>query len=349
MKNVFLFYSLLISALLLWSCEEEDPTPPDNQTPFSDGVFISCEGGFGQGNASVYFLNPPRMEFTPGIYNIVNQQPVGDVLQSMEFENEKAYLVVNNSGKILQVDDETFLQSGIIEGLSAPTEMDVVDDKGYIGSLYSEHIVVADMNSLELTDSLYLGVQSNLVRESDNRLWVLSQSEYQSRTKDHIYYINLATSIVDSIEVSANPISWAYDDKDHLYVFCQGDETNGEPAMYSISTINPAVTQKIDLDAPSGLFSQIAYDEFGKRILIQLEDGIYSFQPGNAEVSETPLIEGSDHAFLYGLGISPENGDIYLGDAKDFSSAGMVYIYSSDGQPKASLSVGIGPNNFYFE
>ncbi len=349
MKNVFLFMTLFVGASLFWSCNKDEPKPSDTIDSFDDGVFITCEGGFGLGNASVYFLHPEKKTYIPEIYNAVNRGPVGDVLQSIAFDDDKAYLVVNNSGKILQVNKKTFLKTGTIEGLSSPTEIEIEDNKGYIGSLYSQHILVADMKKLIIADSIYVGEQSNRILEEDNRLWILSQSDWQGRTKDHIYYINLSDSSLDSIKVGSNPFDWAYDDNDQLFVYCQGVESGDAPAIYSVDTKALAVDRKTEVSVSRGFFSKMAYDEYQKRILIQLSDGIYTYKPGEAKVSSSPLVGLSDVQNLYGLGVSPDNGDIYVGDARDFSSAGMVFIYTRDGQPQSSLPVGVGPNHFYFK
>lgn len=349
MKNVFIIMMSFLGASLFWSCDKDDPAPPDTIESFENGVLITCEGGFGLGNATVYFLDPERMGYVPQIYNTVNQEPLGDVLTSISFDDDKAYLVVNNSGKIVQVKKNTFFKIGTIKGLSNPTEIEIEDDKGYIGSLFSRHILVADMNSLAIMDSIYIGEQSNRILEDDNRLWILSQSDWRGRAKDHIYYIDLSDSSLDSVKIGSNPMDWAYDDDNQLFVYCQGIDSGDGPAIYTIDTKTFAVKRKTEVNGTASFFSKIAFDEYQKRILIQLPDGIYTYKPGDAEVSGSPLIDLADVMNLYGLGVSPENGDIYVGDARDFSGAGMVYIYSREGQPKSSFQAGVGPNNFYFD
>lgn len=348
MNNRLLFLPILILFSILSSCEKESVDKPQEQEPFDDGVFISCEGAFGSGNATVYFLDPAQSVYYANIFNSTNNTLVGDVLQSIHFDNDKAYLVVNNSGKIIEVDDETFVQSRTIEGLSSPTEIVTSGNKGFIGSLYSQHILVTDLNSLTITDSLFLGVQSNKITEEDNHLWILSQSEYQGRVKNQLYSIDIANGQVDSIGIGSNPLDWAYDD-DRIYVYCQGEESVDDPGIYTINTVDHVVEKTTNLNVETGYFSKIAYDDYKERLLVQLSDGIYSYDPGSGTLSTSPLMTLADVQFLYALAISPDDGDIYVGDAKDFNSAGAVYIYSSDGQAKGSLPVGIGPNNFYFE
>lgn len=350
MKNLILLLAILSSTFLIWSCEKEDATPQDDLIDsLREGVFISCEGAFGQGNAVVYFLDDRKSQIIPEVYNFVNQKLVGDVLHSMEFEDDKVYLVVNNSGKIIQVTRETFLETGVIEGLTAPTEMEVEDGKGYIGSLYSRHILVADINTLSVTDSIFLGEQSNQIFEEDNRLWVLSQSEYQGRVKDHIYYVNLSDRSVDSVKVGSNPTNWALGDDEQLYVYCRGAESSDDPAIYSIGISSQSMEHKTELDVPSDFYGRVAFDDAGDRLLIHLPGGVYTSQRGSGQLSGTPLIDLSQIQNLYGLDVDPDNGDIFIGDARDFSTSGTVNVFTSDGQPKGGFAAGIGPNHFYFE
>lgn len=350
MQKVLLIPAYLLTFLVFWSCEKDDPVPPDDTIgSFEDGVIISCEGGFGQGNAVVYYLDVQRSEYVPEIYSMVNQEPLGDVLQSIDFESNKAHLVVNGSGKIIQVDRETFVRSGSLEGLSSPTEMEIEDGVGYIGSLYSQHILVADMTAMTITDSIFIGEQSNFLHEEDNRLWILSQSEYQGRTKDHIYYANLTDHTVDSVAVGAHPIDWTYGEDGNLYVYCRGSENTDNPGIYVLDIDSQSLVGKVDVPASVDFFGKLAYDEVNERLLVHLSDGLYTLDAGAEQLNPTAIVDLTNVQYVYGLGVAPWNGDIYIGDARDFSSAGMVFIYSSDGAPKVSFSVGLGPNNFYFD
>src|SRR5690606_12389923 len=131
--------------------------------------------------------------------------------------------------------------------------------------------------------------------------------------------------------------------------YCVGSDATDGPAIYSVHSETQSMDQHIELNAPADFFGQLAFDDVNDRLLVQLPGGIYTIQPGSGELSNTPLIDLSQTQYVYSLEAAPGSGDIYIGDALDFSSSGEVYIYYSDGQPKGSFSVGIGPNNFYFE
>ncbi len=51
---------------------------------------------------------------------------------------------------------------------------------------------------------------------------------------------------------------------------------------------------------------------------------------------------------LYALGVDPKTGEVYLGDALNYSSEGKVYIYNTDGSMKTSINAGISPGQFIF-
>lgn len=348
MKNTFLFFALA-TILMILSCDKDDPIPNNPIQTFDNGVFISFEGGFGQGNAVVYFLDQQRGEYVPEIFRTVNQKPIGDILQSIHFDDDKAYLVVNNSGKIIEVNQKTFEETGTIEGLNAPTEIDIENGKGYIGSQYSDHVLVADMGSLTITDTLYVGESSYLLKEEDGRLWILSQSEYQGRVKNQIYYIDLASQTLDSVAVGPNPLQWAFGDDDELFVYCSGIENGDAPAIYTINTESQTVENNTQLNVEGGNFGRITYDDFSDRLLVQMPDGIYEYKPAQG-LGTTAIIPLHEIQYLYAMNVDPENGRIYLGDARDFASSGAVYIFTGDGQPFGSIpQAGIGPNHFYFE
>lgn len=347
--NKSLFF-ILVSAILAFSvaCDTDSPEP-DNPTidRYEDGIFITCEGGFGSGNATVFFIDPRQGLFAPDIYLDANGEMPGDVLNSATFRNGKTYLVMNNSGNILVVDQPTFEKEGSIEGLSAPTELQIDGSTGYIGNLFSEYIITADMGSLEISDSLHIGVSSEKIQLDGDQLYILSQSEYMGRVKDHIYFLDLNSHEVDSVEVGFNPIDWAYDGTSHLYVYCQGKE-NGEGAgIYSVNTSSGEVEFEEKLEK-GGFFGLITYDLYNDRILFSQEGGIYSYNPASQTMDSNPVIPFNEIEMLYGLDTDPLSGDIYTGDARDFTQSGVVRIYSENGQLGAMLETGVGPNHFYF-
>ena len=51
---------------------------------------------------------------------------------------------------------------------------------------------------------------------------------------------------------------------------------------------------------------------------------------------------------FYKIAVNPENGDIYVSDAKTYVQNGTVYRYSSDGVLLSSFDAGICPGFMLF-
>ena len=111
MNNKFLKISLFVSAILfgLTSCNDNDDPTPLPKGDYEKGFFISNEGNFGTPNASITFMAKDMLQPSHNVYSSINNHALGDVLQSLTFNDDYAYLVVNNSNKIEVVDRYTFI------------------------------------------------------------------------------------------------------------------------------------------------------------------------------------------------------------------------------------------------
>jgi hypothetical protein len=84
-----------------------------------------------------------------------------------------------------------------------------------------------------------------------------------------------------------------------------------------------------------------------KDILYFIESGIRKMAITDNMIPALPFIEFAS-ASVYGLGVDPETGHIFVGDAKDFKSAGEVLIYNKSGDFVTSFAAGVAPSGFSF-
>ena len=100
-----LFLSVL--SILAVSCLKlPDPVIVDVEESYlsGPGVFILNEGNFKSGNGSLSFFSYDSSKLYNNTFLSINQRPLGDVPYSMNIGGSRAYIVVNNSGKIEVVD-----------------------------------------------------------------------------------------------------------------------------------------------------------------------------------------------------------------------------------------------------
>lgn len=342
--KVAYFLSMLV---VVNACKKDKPEDQIQPTPVitnSTGVYIVNEGTFNFGTAKISYYNIATDVVTGDLFKPANNRSLGDVAQSMCFFNNKAYVVVNNSGKIEVVDPKTFVASATISGLKSPRYfLPVSDNKAYVTDLFSNSLAVVDLTTNTITKNIpCIGWTEQLVLASDKAF----VTNYNS---DKLYVVNTATDVIDdSIAVAYSCASITKDKNGHLWVLSSGNEKkNVFPELFKINPANNKVELSIRFstltDSPSRLCMNGSLD-----VLYYLaKDGVYKLSIDNAQLPTAPIIN-KDNYNLYGLGVDPKTETIYIADAVDYVQVGKIYRYNPDGSLVNSFAAGIIPSNFYF-
>ena len=128
-----IFFVLLTTACMHWDYGyEEDFTAP------KQGLFITNEGNFQYGNATLSFYDPAKDTVQNEIFFRANAMKLGDVAQSMLIKDDMGWVVVNNSHVVFAINTTTFKEVGRITNLTSPRYMHFVSDtKAYITQLWA--------------------------------------------------------------------------------------------------------------------------------------------------------------------------------------------------------------------
>ncbi|MGY8916265.1 MAG: DUF5074 domain-containing protein, partial [Flavobacteriales bacterium] len=101
MKSTSILAAILMLGLLSMSCSNDDSvTPKEPLGAYESGILISNEGPFGNGTGTVTFIANDLTLTESSIYNKVNGEDLGNIVQSIGFDEDQAYIVANNSNKI---------------------------------------------------------------------------------------------------------------------------------------------------------------------------------------------------------------------------------------------------------
>jgi len=337
---------LLIFIGLFSACvpEPESPTPVAGQNLLNDRddfVYVINEGNFRWGNATLTAINLTQNFVTSDLYYLANQQPLGDVFQSMTYANGSFWMVVNNSGKVEKIDKQSLKSLGVIGGLRSPRYLCALPNhKAYISDLYEQAITVVDLSTLQIKGKIALPGWTEEMLSEDSIVWVTNIK------KEYIYRINTQTDVIkDSIEIGMGGNSLGKDAQGRLWVYATGAEGIGAK-LVCLNSVNKEIIKSFSFLSSGGGNLKISTD--GQTLYWLRAGGVWKMGVEDIALPSEPWIE-QDLQNAYGLGVHPTTGDIFIADAMDYVQAGKVIQYSNAGIQKGSWKVGVIPNGFLFQ
>lgn len=349
--NIKHVVSILAIGLVISSCENDDNSPVLPSGDYADGILISNEGPFSNGTGTVSFISTDFETVENAIYNKVNTEDLGNIVQSIGFTDSKAYVVANNSNTIAVVDRFTFEKEAVIStGLNNPRYFISVNGKGYVtnwGDTADEtddYVAIINLttNSIEGTIPVEFGPEE--ITNRANTIYVAHQGGFGQNNK--ISVIDSGTDEVSTIiSVGDVPKAIQLDASNNLWVLSAGKPSyTGEETAGSLSRINTTTNEvEATLDFTTTEHpNHLGYD--GTNLFYTLDGAAYSIA---TSATELPTEKHFDGIGTYAMTV--RDGRLYTTDAKDFASNGSISIYDLNTKAEIkTIEVGIIPGGIYF-
>jgi DNA-binding beta-propeller fold protein YncE len=358
-----LIYLLLPILLTLTGCMKDDQLWDFEQPLYhipTKGIFITNEGNFMYGNASLTYYDPETREVINDVFFNTNNIPLGDVAHSMTIHDNMGYVVVNNSGRIYIFDTRTFEIKGKITGLTSPRYIHFISEsKAYVTDLYARSIAVVNPATGEVTGAIP-------VSNGDHDFY--QHATEQMLQYDRFVFTNCwsydnqvlvidseSDRVVDSIEVLKQPNSMVLDRDHTLWVLCDGG-TPGSPYGSEAPGLLKIIAgtteaQIVQSFSPEQMPSELKINGGGDTLYFINRD-VYRYAVNGSADPELLIsspYEGSGVTGFYALDVDPVSSEIYVADAIDFVQRGMVYRFSAEGCPVDTFQTGIAPGAFCFK
>ena len=304
-------------------------------------VLIGNEGNFQNGNASLSSYNINTQQTTSNIYQAINQEVIGDVLHSIYHSDHLLYLVVNNSGKVIAIDDESLEKKMEIRNLISPRKIIKVDNsKFYISDLYASEVTVYNNYDGAVGKIPVDGWCEDIIIQN-------GKAYISNITNNQLYVVNTSNdNIFDSISVGSNPISIKEDSRGNIWVLCQGNLTNNEnPSISIIETNTNLILKSFCLTNNFSYPSSLEIDIQTNQIYF-INKHIYKIQNLDDTVANEIWFNNNNN--YYNLKINPYTKDVYITDAKDYVQNGTLYIIDSIGKFVEEIATGIIPKSIVF-
>ncbi len=338
----------LVGLATLSACEEEKVTPLG---AFGNAAFIVCEGNFGSNDASIYAIKNDTLQ--EEIFASINNRPLGDVAQSMTIIGDKAYIVVNNSGKVEVVNANTFESEGTAKGFSYPRYVAERNDNDFFVSngnvSDNSYVYVVNGSSLEKTDSVKAGTGPNAMVVSNGKLFVANMGGWSNDSTITIIDIN-SLSVLKTVTVGDVPADMELDDQGNVLVLCKGlTKYNYDLEGTYLGAEVVSNSSIVKLDASSYAVSTIkSFDHqlacYGENVMTYNNGSIYFLDGGAYRVSENGGSETKlkEDINAYGISFDNEENKFWV-VSTPYSGKHTAALYTSDGTLIKSYYVGNFP------
>lgn len=338
------------TVLLLSSCEKNNPLP-DITASNLKGMFVVCEGFYGQANGDITFYETQTGESTKDLFHSVNGMPAGDIIQSLEIVDTLGFIVVNNSQKVTVVNMKNFKVVKNIEGFSYPRSAVRADNNTvYVSNgngISGNYIYSIDLSLLEKTDSLEVATGPEKLITANSKIYASISGGWNNDGSSVIEIDPASFGIVNTYEVAPVPVDLVADRNNNIWVYSKGiaDYSNYPDVVFTgsgISKIN--IVSKSVVTLPLSTMSSAGINNIAASIdggtIYYLNDGLYSLP---ADAGSLPGLKIADRLF-YGLDTDPLSGNIVCLD--DVNSKAIVY--NSYGIEQFNFETAAYPNSVVF-
>jgi len=337
------------------------------------GMYLLNEGNMGSNKSSIDFVDFNNAYYIRNLYaernpNVIKE--LGDVGNDIQIYGNKLYAVINCSHKVEVMDAYTCKRIGQVDipncryirfsrgnaYVSAYVGPVAIDPDAQLGAIYR-----VDTATLQVTGKVTVGYQPEELEVMGEYIYVANSGGY--RVPNYDYTVSVVEMYgmkqVQKIPVAINLHRLRQDSYGKLWVSSRGDY-NAIPSRLFVleresrNSRDMVVTDTLDIACSnmcirgdSLYFYSVEWNE-------QREENTVSYGIINVATKElltTHFITDGTEADIkipYGLQVDPVNGDIYVTDAKNYVSSGVLHCYNLEGERKWSVRTGDIPAHTVF-
>ena len=364
MKNLFVgLFSFFIIAAGFTACNDDDNGSNPGSDSTTSGCFIFSYGLSNDGgNASIYQYDYENDSLISNVYKSKNKLELNLNLEGVCEYDQSVYLVGNSSDQLITL-DKNLIQNynGVTDSIANPRECVGNGDYVYVscwgsnpdyGAMAGSYIAVYNIKNMQVERKISLPGGPEGVEVADGKLYA------GLNYKDSIAVINLSDYAISYIPTPAVCSSMLKDNSGNLYVAMVStySDPSDDAGLGYVNTSTDKLTTYALANVSSEYADIMAINATGTRLYLiaasydenyHLSGAVRVFDTENQSFEATPLI--SDITAPEGVGVNPDNDDVYLLTAPTTSTNGYLTVYSSAGVQQKQYKVGIYPTRMIFK
>ena len=346
------------------------PIDPDARPA---GMYLLNEANMGSNKSSIDYVDFRNAYYVRNIYAERNPEVVkelGDVGNDIQIYGNKLYAVINCSHKVEVMDVRTCKRIGQVDipncryirfakgkaYVSAYVGPVAIDPNAQLGAVYE-----VDTASLAVTRKVTVGYQPDELEVLGEYLYVANSGGYRAPDYDSTVSVVEIYGMkqIQKIPVGINLHRIRKDRYGKLWVTSRGDYTTIPSRLYVLDRKDKnskEMVVKDTLDIPcsemyiqgdSLYFYSVEWNKQTERNTVTY--GIIDVRTGQL-VTDHFITDGTEQDIVipYGICVHPTTGDIYVTDAKNYVSSGVLHCYDRHGKKKWSVRTGDIPAHMAF-
>jgi hypothetical protein len=345
-------------------------TPPEDTGGYK-GFYLLNEGNMGSNKSTLDFYDFNTGSYSRNIYaekNPTVPKELGDVGNDVQIYGSKLYAVINVSNKVEVMDAQTTKRIGQIEipncryirfhkqyayvtSYAGPVEIN--PDYTQLG-----FVAKVDTATLKVVDKCLVGFQPDELTITGGKIYVANSGGYMGAGSTEGYERTVSVIDIESftedkrIDVEYNLHRIRADQRGDLWVSSRGDYKKLPPRLFFIDGQEQKVTATLDvpvsnmyiigdsLYAYSVSWSYITYSNTITYAIVNTKT--------HEVVTRNFITDGTEKEIEipYGIMVHEASGDIFVTDAGNYVTPGMLYCFDRDGKKKWSVRTGDIPAHF---
>jgi YVTN family beta-propeller protein len=339
-NRTILLLTLFVAGLASCKKDKDDSSAPKVTT----GVYVLSEGDYGFNNSMLSYYNTSTGAVSTDFFAKANNGTgLGDTGNDLLIYGGKLYIVVHGSSVLTIADKLTgqkiknigFLTSG---GAKSQPRYVVAYKNKVLISAYDGTVAVIDTAALTIEKNIPVGNNPEQMVVLGDKLYVANSGGLMPVKDSTISVINLTSMTeVQKIKTGLSPSFMTADESGNIYVICSGDYFGGiNPKLAKISTSTNSMVKIADTIAGriqyynGALYATGGYS--GSKYVRKLSTADFKQDAANF------VTDGTSITMAYGINVDPQNGDVYVTDAKDYTTSGEVFCFDKTGKKKFSFS-----------
>ena len=387
MKIQHILPVVLTFAVLCHACRKDEivvpseyellPVPVRTEASFAPnepiGMYLLNEGNMGSNKASIDYVDFVNGYYIRNLYAERNPtviKELGDVGNDIQIYGSKLYAVINCSHKVEVMDARTCVRIGQIDipncryirfsrgkaYVSAYVGPVSINPDAQLGAVFE-----VDTATLTVTREVSVGYQPDELDILGEYIYVANSGGYRVPNYDYTVSVveRYGMKQVQKIPVGINLHRLRKDRHNRLWVSSRGDYGQIPPALHLLERKNStskemAVTDTFPIPCSEFVIAGDSLYFYGVSWNSQTESNHVSygiFNIASKTLSASSFItDGTekDIKIPYGIAVNPYNGDIFVTDAKNYVSSGVLHCYGKNGRKKWSVRTGDIPAHMAF-